>query len=81
MSPLLERVLREIDQLGLEEQRLVMAHLTERVQKPAVKQKRRLSEFKEMVKSPLFGEDAQEWVSRTRKEGDDRREALLRGDV
>ncbi len=81
MSPLLERVLSEIDQLGLEEQRLVMVHLTERVQEPAVKRKRRLSEFKGMVKAPLFGEDAQEWVSRTRREGDDRREELLRGDV
>jgi hypothetical protein len=77
MSPLLEQVLSEIDQLGLEEQRLVMVHLTERVQEPVVKQKRRLSEFKGMVKSPLFGEDAQEWVSRTRREGDDRREELI----
>jgi hypothetical protein len=81
MSPLLERVLSEIDQLGLEEQRLVMVHLTERVQEPVVKQKRKLSEFYGVAPNLLEGEDAQEWVSRTRKEGDDRRERLLRGDV
>lgn len=28
---------------------------------------------------PMMGEDAQEWVSRTRREADERREAHLRG--
>ncbi len=82
MSPLLEQVLNEIDQLGLEERRLVMVHLTEQMQGEVTgKKKRKLSEFKGMMKSPLFGEDAQEWVSRTRHEGDTHREDLLRGDV
>ncbi|WP_196521730.1 hypothetical protein [Nostoc sp. WHI] len=33
-----------------------------------------------MASYPLLGEDAQEWVSRTRREGDEHRERLLTGD-
>jgi hypothetical protein len=76
MSPLLERVLREIDQLGLEEQRLVMAHLTERVQEPVVKQKRKLSEFYGVTPNLLEGVDAQEWVNTLRGEWDERETSL-----
>jgi hypothetical protein len=72
MSPLLERVLSEIDQLGPEEQRLVMVHLTERVQEPVVKQKRKLSEFYGVAPNLLEGVDAQEWVNTLRGEWDDR---------
>jgi hypothetical protein len=46
-----------------------------------VKQKRKLSEFYGVAPNLLEGEDAQEWVSRTRREGDDRREKLLREDL
>jgi hypothetical protein len=68
MSPLLEQVLREIDQLGLEEQRLVMMHLAGRVQEPVVKQKRKLSEFYGVAPNLLEDEDAQEWVNTLRGE-------------
>jgi hypothetical protein len=33
-----------------------------------------------MATAPLMGEDAQEWVSRTRREGDEHRESLLRAE-
>lgn len=32
-----------------------------------------------MVQYPFFGEDAQEWVTRTRREGDEHRQKLLLG--
>jgi hypothetical protein len=35
------------------------------------KPKHKLSEFRGVAKYLLFGEDAQEWVSRTRREGDE----------
>ena len=39
---------------------------------------RKWSEIKGVVAHPMCGEDAQEWVSRTRREGDQRREESLR---
>ncbi len=42
--------------------------------------KRKISDFRGMAKYPMLGEDAQEWVSRTRREGDVARLSGLRGD-
>jgi hypothetical protein len=42
--------------------------------------KRSRSVLKGMAPYPLLGEDAQEWVSRTRREADKHRERLLRGE-
>ncbi len=82
MSPLLEKILSEIEQLTPEEQLTVMGHLVERMKKNITKPqaKPKWSVLKGMAPYPLSGEDAQEWVSRTRREGDEHREYLLRGD-
>lgn len=82
MSPLLQQILREIDQLPPEEQLQVMEHLVSQVKRPLIqsKPKRKVTEFRGMAQCPLVGEDAQEWVARTRREGNERRERLLRGD-
>ncbi|MEA5507756.1 hypothetical protein VB735_32640 [Halotia wernerae UHCC 0503] len=82
MSPSLEKILNEIEQLTPEEQLTVMGHLVERVKKhiTQAQPKRKWSDLKGMAAYPLLGEDAQEWVSRTRREGDEHREQLLRGD-
>ncbi|AKG22479.1 hypothetical protein [Calothrix sp. 336/3] len=82
MSPLLEKILSEIEQLTPEEQLTVMGHLVERMKKNITKPqtKNKWSDLKGMAPYPLTGEDAQEWVSRTRREGDEYREHLLRGD-
>ncbi|MDZ8138085.1 hypothetical protein VF14_14055 [Nostoc linckia z18] len=79
MSPSLEKVLSEIEQLTPEEQLTVMGHLLERVKKhiTQAQPKRKWSDLKGMAPYPLLGEDAQEWVSRTRREGDEHRERLL----
>jgi hypothetical protein len=82
MSPQLQQVLSEIDRLSPTEQIQVMTHVIEsikgHVSKEPIKSTRRWSDFIGMAKAPLVGEDAQEWVSRTRKEGDDHRENVLR---
>ena len=82
MSPSLEKILSEIEQLTPEEQLTVMGHLVERVKKhmTQAQPKRKWSDLKGMVPYPLLGEDAQEWVSRTRRKGDEHRERLLRGE-
>lgn len=79
MLPLLKKILSDIEQLTLEEQLTVMEHLVEQMKKNTTqsKTKRKWSDLKGMAPYPLAGEDAQEWVSRTRKEGDEYRENLL----
>ncbi|MFN6558723.1 MAG: hypothetical protein RMY28_002810 [Nostoc sp. ChiSLP01] len=78
MSPSLEKVLSEIEQLTPEEQLTLMGHLLERVKKhiTQAQPKRKWRDLKGMAPYPLLGEDAQEWVSRTRREGDEHRERL-----
>ncbi|MBE9008282.1 hypothetical protein IQ259_25265 [Fortiea sp. LEGE XX443] len=73
MSPSLEKILNDIEQLTPEEQLTVMGHLVERVKKHITQAqlKRKWSDLKGMAPYPLLGEDAQEWVSRTRREGDE----------
>ncbi len=57
-----------------------MKQSVETIAVPA-KLKHKLSEFRGIVKYPLLGEDAQQWVSRTRREGDEHRDQLLRGEL
>lgn len=75
MSPLLEKIFSEIEQLTPEEQLTVMGYLVERVKKHVTQPqpKPKWSDLKGMAPYPLFGEDAQEWVSRTRQGGDEHR--------
>ncbi|MCC5627793.1 hypothetical protein [Nostoc sphaeroides] len=82
MSPSLEKILSEIEQLTPQEQLTVMGHLVERIKKHInqAQPKRKWNDLKGMAPYPLLGEDAQEWVSRTRQEGDEHRERLLRGE-
>jgi hypothetical protein len=85
MSLLVDRVLSEIEQLSLAEQMQVLEHLVQQMKQsipvPVKPKKHKLSEFSGIVKYPMLGEDAQEWVSRTRREGDEHRERLLRGEL
>ncbi|MDZ7960458.1 MAG: hypothetical protein RMY34_21685 [Aulosira sp. DedQUE10] len=82
MSPSLEKILSEIEQLTPQEQLTVMGHLVERVKKhiTQAQPKRKWSDLKGMAPYPLLGEDAQEWISRTRRFSDEHRERLLRGE-
>lgn len=82
MSPLVEKILSEIEQLTPEEQLIVMGHLVEKMKKNITKPqvKAKWSNLKGMAPYPLASEDAQEWVSRTRREGNQYREHLLWGD-
>jgi hypothetical protein len=81
MSPLLENILSEIEKLTPFEQLTVMEHLVERMKKNITKpHKAKWSDLKGMAPYPLAGEDAQEWVSQTRRYGNEHREHLLRGD-
>lgn len=78
-------VLRQAQQLPPEQQLELLARLAERIRNSygdQLKPKRRRSwlELEGAAPYPLLGEDAQAWVTRTRREGDEHREQMLRGD-
>lgn len=76
MSPLLEKVLDDINQLALSEQMQVMEHLVDQVKQrvaaePPAVPKRKLSDFMGVLPNLLEGQDAQTVVERLRNEWND----------
>lgn len=73
-------MLNDIDRLSPTDRIQVMTHVIESIRKyvptEPVKSIRKWSDLKGMVTAPLMGEDAQKWVSRTRREGDEHRESF-----
>ncbi len=84
MSPQLQQVLSDIDRLSPTDRIQVMTHVIESIKEyvptEPIKPQRKWHDLRGMVMAPLMGEDAQEWVSRTRQEGDEHRESLLRAE-
>ncbi|MBX2999072.1 MAG: hypothetical protein KF893_11230 [Caldilineaceae bacterium] len=82
---LLEKIAAEATQLSADEQLLLAQRLIERVRlgtsKVAQEQLEKTltwSDIRGMAAPSLFGEDAQAWVTRTRREGDQHREQNLK---
>jgi hypothetical protein len=84
MSPQLQQVLSDIDKLSPIDRIQVMNHVIDSIREyiptQSVGLTRKWSDLKGMASAPLMDEDAQEWVSRTRREGDNHRESLLRSE-
>lgn len=74
MSPQLQQVLLEIEQLTLEEQLEVISHTTEQLKRRTGgnQTKRSWRELRGIVPNLLDGKDAQEWVNELRNEWDER---------
>lgn len=82
ITPLLNELIEKAETLPPNEQLQLITHLQQRAfQRMASNQppRRKWREIRGMAKPSLFGEDAQTWISRTRREGDEQRERLLRG--
>jgi len=71
-APTYEQVLREAEQLPLDDQLLLIERLVSRLRgtQAAGGPRLRWEDFAGSAPYPLCGEDAQEWVSRTREESD-----------
>ncbi len=67
-----ETLVRQVETLSIEEQLVFMARLAETIRQQwrPVAARRKWREIRGVVQSPMVGEDAQAWVSRTRQEGD-----------
>jgi len=74
MSPQLQQVLQEIEQLTLEEQLEVISHTTEQLKRRAEgkQTKRSWQELRGIAPNLLNGKDAQQWVNELRDEWDER---------
>jgi hypothetical protein len=80
MSPLLQQVLQEIEQLTTEEQFEVLNHTTRQLKEKTVKPKRHtLSEFRGIAPNLLEGRDAQDWVNELRDEWEEREKRVFEG--
>ena len=75
----LQTIIRQVEALSTEEQLLVIFHLSQAAWRnyPESRSGRAWSEIQGAAPYPLLGEDAQAWVSRTRREADEHREQQL----
>ena len=75
MTRQLADILREAEALPLDEQMLLIAHLAERNRRAlrGDRPSRSWRDARGTAPEPLFGEDAQAWVSRKRAEADEAR--------
>jgi hypothetical protein len=80
-TTLLNDLIEKADTLPTEQQWQLANHLVQRVLQnlPVAKPQRKWREIRGMARPSLFGEDAQGYISRTRREGDEHREQRLRG--
>ena len=78
----LHELIEKADALSPEEQWQLANHLVTRAlrQMPTTRPHRKWSEIRGALPFPALGEDAQAYISRSRSEGDERRERILRGD-
>lgn len=79
-AQLLDSLLKQIDLLTTDEQLRLVSYAAEmaRRQRSSTQPRRRWRDIRGLLPYPALGEDAQTWVTRTRHEGDEQRERLLR---
>lgn len=78
MSTELDELIRRTEGLSPQDRQRLLDHLSRNVSPGRVH--RQWREIRGAAAYPLVGEDAQTWVSRTRREGDEHRQGQLRND-
>lgn len=76
MSTELDELIRKTEDLSPEDRQRLLEHLSRNVSPGKVH--RQWREIRGAAPYPLVDEDAQTWVSRTRREGDEHRQSQLR---
>jgi hypothetical protein len=76
MTTTYNELVQLIDALQMDDQLRLAAYILERTRQTVVQDKTRHKwrDIRGMATYPLLGEDAQEWVSRTRRESDEQRQ-------
>lgn len=80
MSAQLDSLLKQIDLLTADDQLRLVSYVAEKARRkmPLARTRRKWKDVCGMLPYPALGEDAQAYISRTRREGDEHRERLLR---
>ena len=75
-AQLLAKIMEEADRLPVQEQLRLAAYLVEKASQAYAepRPRRKWSEIRGLAAPSLFGEDAQTYISRTRREADEQRE-------
>ena len=76
-TSVLQDLMRQVDELSTDEQLRLLVYLGDKIHKECPEDGNWL-DLCGLAPYPLVGEDAQEWVTRTRRESTEHREALLR---
>ncbi len=80
-SAKLIEIIKQVESLTIEDQMALITHLQEQVQRTQQDRPRKSwHDIQGTAPYPMVGEDAQEWVTRTRREGDEARARGLRGE-
>ncbi len=79
MATELDELIKKAESLSPEDRLRLLEHLSRSVSPPG-KTHRQWREIQGAAPYPLLGEDAQAWVSRTRREGDEHRQSQMRND-
>ncbi len=76
----LKEVMKQIDTMTLDEQLQLIAYLADKARQTQLtpKPRQKWREIRGLVQQPALGEDAQTWISRSRREDDEYRESQLR---
>ena len=76
MTTTYNELVQLIDRLQIDEQLRLAAHILERTRQTVGQDKpqHKWRDIRGMATYPMLGEDAQEWVSRTRNESDEQRQ-------
>ena len=71
-----DEVVKQVDTLRVEEQLRLAAHILDRARQVVAQEETRhkWADIRGLATYPMLGEDAQAWVSRTRRESDERRQ-------
>jgi len=77
MSESLQEVIERVDLLSDEEQMHLLAYLAERARQIVGRPRAKWLDLLGLAPNLLEGEDAQAWISRTRREDTEHREATL----
>lgn len=73
-STKLSHILHQAEELSPDEQLDLIAYLAQRAREGyQTRRQRRWSDIRGIASYPLVGEDAQDWVTRTRRESDENR--------
>lgn len=72
----LQDLMKQVDELSTDEQLRLLVYVAERARQGVERPK--WSDICGIAPDLLDGQDAQEWVSRSRREASERRESLLR---